>query len=135
MSTSYLTVQSGTGKILLKNDLDIVTGDVAETSFSAANNQSAAANVTGLLFSTGSVRGARIFLSVAITATSNLFEMFQIDIIQRDAGFDVIAYESIGDDSGLVFTVTTAGQIQYTSTDLGGFVSSAVRFRARVTPI
>jgi len=111
-----------------------VTGDINETSFSAANNQTLAANVTGLLFSNASVRSAKIQLSSFIDATGDLYEEFELRVIQRGADW-VISSNSIGDDSGLVFSITTAGQVQYTSTNITGFVSNTIKFRATVTSL
>jgi hypothetical protein len=40
-----------------------------------------------------------------------------------------------GDDSQVVFSITSAGQIQYTSANLAGFVSGDIKFRANTTSI
>lgn len=104
-------------------------GDINETSFSAANNQSSAANVTGLSFANATVRAAKIFLSVYVNATSSLYEAFELLLIQKGASWEM-AQSSVGDSSGFVFTVTSAGQVQYVNSNYSGFVSAAVRFRA-----
>lgn len=109
-------------------------GDINETSFSAANNQSSAANVTGLAFANGTVRSFKALVSVAIDATTDLFESFELHGIQKGAAWDMTV-SSVGDDSGLVFSITTSGQVQYTSTNLSGFTSNTVKFRAQVTGV
>jgi hypothetical protein len=109
-------------------------GDIAHTSFSAANNQVAAASVTGLAFAAGSVRSFKAQVSVSIDATTDLNEVFELVGVQLASGF-VMASSSVGDDSGVVFTITSGGQIQYTSQNVAGFTSSAIRFRAQVTDI
>lgn len=119
------------------NELDsekaaIVAGDIAHTSFSAANNQVAAANVTGLAFAAGSVKSFRAQVSVALDATTDLNEVFDLLGIQLAGGF-VMSTASVGDDSGVVFSVTSAGQVQYTSANSAGFVSNVMKFRAEVT--
>lgn len=111
-----------------------VSGDIALTSFSAANNQVAAANVTGFAFANGTVRSFRALVSVAIDATSDLFEQFTIDGIQKSASWE-ISVVSVGDNSGITFSITSAGQIQYTSSNVTGFVSNTIKFRAQVTTI
>lgn len=109
-------------------------GDITETSFSAANNQSVAANVTGLAFATGTVRSFQAIVSVTINATSALYEQFTLEGIQKGASFDM-AVRSVGDDSGMTFSITSAGQVQYTSTNLAGFVSNTVKFRAQTLTV
>ena len=87
-------------------------GDIAETNFSIANNQSAATNVTGLAFANATVRSFEAQVSVFINATTPLYEMFTVRGIQKAASWD-LSYTSLGDSSGVVFSITTAGQIQY----------------------
>ncbi len=110
------------------------SGDIFETSFSAANNQSAAANVTGFAFSNGVVRSFDALVSVYINAASPLYEVFKIQGIQKAASWD-LSYSSSGDTSGVIFSITSAGQIQYQSTNVASFTSSTVKFRAITTSI
>jgi hypothetical protein len=109
-----------------------VVGDIPHTVFSAANNVSSAANVTGLAFASASIRSFKIQISVSIDATTDLNEVFELTGVQLAGGF-VMASTSVGDDSGVVFTITSAGQVQYTSQNSSGFVSSKFAFRAYVT--
>lgn len=109
-------------------------GDIAETSFSAANNVTVAANVTGLAFANGTVRSFDAQVSVVIAATADLYEVFRLQGIQKGASWDM-SVESTGDDSGIVFTITSAGQVQYTSGNEDGFVSSTMKFRAATTSV
>ena len=112
----------------------VSAGDIAETSFSLANNQSSAANVTGFAFAAAGVRGFTALVSVSINATSSLFEVFEILGVQTSSGFS-ISTSSTGDDSGVIFSITSAGQIQYTSGNVSGFTSGTIKFRAMVTTI
>ncbi len=109
-------------------------GDITHTSFSAANNQVAAASVTGLAFAAGIVRSFKAQVSVSIDATTDLNETFELMGIQLASGF-VMSTSSTGDDSGILFTITSAGQIQYTSASYAGFVSAVVKFRATATGV
>lgn len=109
-------------------------GDIAHTSFSAANNQISAASVTGLTFAAGSVRSFKAQVSVSIDATTDLNEVFELVGVQLASGF-VMASSSVGDDSGVVFTITSGGQIQYTSANSAGFTSNTIKFRAQVTAV
>jgi len=110
------------------------TGDISETSFSIANNQSSAANVTSFAFANGTVRGFKAIASIEIDATADLFEMVEIMGIQKGSDWD-ISISRNGDDSGIEFSITTAGQIQYTSNNYAGFVSGKIKFRSDTTTV
>lgn len=109
-------------------------GDISETSFSAANNQSSAADVTGLAFANGVVRSFQAQVSVFIDATSDLFEVFNLQGIQKGSSWDM-SIDSTGDASGIVFSITSAGQVQYQSSNISGFISNTIKFRATTTSI
>lgn len=128
-----ITVTNGSGSVTIAQS-NFNTGDISPTSFSGANNQSAAANVTGLAFANGSVRAFDAMVSVFVNATSSLYEDFRIHAIQRGADWQM-DYESVGDASGVAFTITTAGQVQYTSTNNAGFTALTMKFRAWTLPV
>jgi len=109
-------------------------GDITETSMSIANNQASPANVTGLAFANATVRSFRVHASVIIDATADLFEVYELIGIQKGSSWDM-SQSSTGDDAGLTFSITNAGQIQYTSTNNAGFVSGTLRFRAITTTV
>jgi len=109
-------------------------GDIVETAFSIANNQAVAANVTGLAFANANVRSAEVNYSVEIDATADLFETGTLKLIQRGADWS-FSQTTAGDNSLIIFSVTTAGQIQYTSANYTGFVSGDIKFRAITTSI
>lgn len=109
-------------------------GDIQETSFAAANNVAAPANVTGLAFANGVVRSFEAHVSVEIDATADLYEVFTLQGIQKGADWDM-SVSATGDTSNVDFTITSAGQIQYTSGNEAGFVSSTIKFRAITTSV
>lgn len=109
-------------------------GDIAETSFSFNNNQVTFANITGFNFNNAVVRSFSAQVSVAIDADSDLFENFEINGIQKASSWE-ISVESTGDVSGVLFDITSAGQVQYTSENKTGFVSGTMKFRATVTGV
>lgn len=109
-------------------------GDIAETNFTLANNQAAPANITGLAFANGVVRGFEVLATVEIDAAADLYETFALYGVQKTAGWDM-SQESVGDSSGVVFSITSAGQVQYISQNYAGFVSAKVKFRARTVSI
>lgn len=109
-------------------------GDISETSFSGANNQAAAANVTGLAFANGTVRSFRAQVFILVDADTDLYEVYNLEGIQRGADW-VMDQSSTGDDTNVNFTITTAGQIQYTSDNYTGFVSLTIKFRAETLSV
>lgn len=111
-----------------------IAGDISLTTFNAADGQVAPANVTGLSFAAGTVRAFKALVSVTIDATADLFEAFELIGIQKGASYDM-AISSVGDDSGVVFSIDSAGQVQYTSVAAAGFATNKIAFRAQVTNI
>lgn len=109
-------------------------GDLSELSFSLTNNQVTAANVTSFAFANGTVRSFDAHVSVFIDATSDLFEEFTIKGIQKGTDWDY-SITSEGDNSQVNFSVTTSGQVQYTSGNIAGFVSGTIKFRAITTSV
>jgi hypothetical protein len=110
------------------------TGDINLTSFAGANNVATPANVTGLAFANGTVRAFKALVSVHLDATSDAFEVFELMGVQRGADWSMSA-TATGDVSGVDFTITSAGQVQYTSPNAAGFVSLTIKFRAQVTTV
>jgi hypothetical protein len=96
--------------------------DVLETSFSIANNQTIASNITGLAFNAGAVRAARIIYSifrVSFTTPSGNAESGVFDIVYDNAaGWQLAQGDTVG-NAGCLFSITSAGQFQYTSNDIG----------------
>jgi hypothetical protein len=97
-------------------------------SFSGAESASNS-NVTGFAFANGTVRGFKALVTVTIDATTDLFETVEILGIQKGASWD-IAVNSVGDDTLVDFSITNAGQIQYSSSTYTGFVSMTIKFKA-----
>jgi len=99
-------------------------GDIAESSTSFNDNQASAANVTGLAFANATVRSFKAHVTVIRGST---FETFELLGVQKTASWDM-SIESVGDDCGVTFSITSAGQIQYTSTSTGS--GGTIKFRA-----
>jgi hypothetical protein len=104
----------------------VIDGDMAKLlygSFSAANNQASPADVTGLTLS--GRRGGDLSISVAIDATADLYATFKLLAIEKSGSWE-LQQEYVGDDTNINFTITAGGQIQYTSGNEAGFVSSTI---------
>ena len=107
-------------------------GDIDETSFNINNSQAIAANITGLAFSNAVVRSFEVYASIYINATSSLYEEVKISGIQKGSDWD-ISVISTGDESGIQFSITSSGQLKYTSANYSGFISGTIKFRALTT--
>lgn len=113
--------------------------DILETTFTIDNNISTPTNVTGLLFSTATVRAAEIDYSVyrrTDSSTSGNAESGKMTLIyDNDAApgskWSLVTY-GIAGNAGVNFTITDAGQVQYESTNITGTnYSGTMKFRAK----
>jgi hypothetical protein len=131
----YDTTATGHRKVTIDDITSIgsSTGDLDETSYALLESQAGTA-VTGFSFSNLAVRSFNAHVSVAIDATGDLFEEYEIRGIQKGADWE-ISVESLGDDSLVEFDISAAGQITYNSSAYAGFVSGTVKFRATVTGV
>lgn len=129
---SGLDINNGTNAIIISLEVPPSTGDIPETTFSITNNQSSAANVTLFAFANATVRAFEALVTVEIDATSDLFESFKLHGVNTGSSW-YMSQTSVGQDSGIILTITNAGQIQYTSTNVSGFSSGTMRFRAITT--
>jgi len=110
--------------------------DILETAFNVANNQTTDADVIGLVFNAASVRSAKISYSVYRVSNANpsgLAESGELDIVYDNAALSwLIAQGNTVGNSGITFTITPTGQVQYKSTDIGSLqYSGTMKFRAK----
>jgi hypothetical protein len=110
---------------------NIVTGvsTLYSATFNAANNISTPTNVTGLSFDNSDIRNfvAQMTVSILRSSGGNLFETFNIEGMQNDSGWTLYT-SSVGDTSGITFSITSTGQIRYTSTNITNWSSSTFRY-------
>ena len=109
----------------------IEVDDIANTSFTFANNIAVAADITGLLFNAVSTRSFSAHISI-VRSGDSLFEEYEVTGINTGSDFFIMV-DSVGNDSGVELSITSSGQLQYTSSNLtaGGLI----RFRAKVNSI
>jgi hypothetical protein len=102
------------------------TGDIAPGVFTGAEG-----NITGFAFSNATVRAFEALVSVYVDATTDQYASYKIHGVQKAASWE-ISTTSVGTDDPLYFTITTAGQIQYTLyAPITGFSAIEIRFRAQ----
>jgi len=117
----------------------IASGDILPTSLVLQNNQSTAADVTGLFFNANTIRAANINYAVyRISNTTNpgLAESGLLMLDLNDTapvGSKWTLIQIKNGDGGVAFSVTDGGQVQYTSTDIGltGY-TGVINFSAKV---
>jgi predicted acyltransferase (DUF342 family) len=121
--------------VYVSGDL-FVTGNIDLTPGTANinTNQVAPANVSGLSFDPNTTRGVVIDYSIYRYHTSPTTEVAStgtIRLIYKDIAASWTMDESyVGDIVGVTFTITPAGQVQYTSTNIGGTLNtSTMKYR------
>ena len=111
------------------------TGDItSQITFSGANNQAVPANVTDLVFINGNTRSFKIQMSIVVIATTSLYTQFDINGVQTASDW-YISQGYVGDDCSVIFSITSGGQIQYTSANYTGFISLTMKFIAQTINI
>jgi hypothetical protein len=124
-----IDITSAAGSITIAATGGGSPGDIDETEFEGVNDQDTPANVTGFAFANGVVRAFEALVSIEVDATADLYEVRTLRGVQKAGSWDM-SETSNGDDSLVELTITTAGQVQYTSADYPGFVSLDIKFRA-----
>ena len=130
---SNLNVTNVTYGSLSISDLNLGMSNIFSNVFVASNNVGSATNITNLFFSNSTVRSFTVTLAVSVTATTNLYETFILEGIQRSSQWDIYI-NSYGDITGVLFSITSSGQIQYTSPNFSGFTNmiTFARFKIRL---
>ena len=131
ISTNSINVSSITSTMLttgniVANNLNLGVSNMFSGSFAFSNNTNVPANVDGL--SGTDTRSFTVNLSVSIESSGgNLHETFILDANHTESQWYLYT-TGYGDDSGIVFSITNLGQIQYTSTNISGFTNGIFRF-------
>jgi len=96
--------------------------DSTTGTFTPANNVSSPADITGLAFNGVNIRAVHIkYYVYRNTSTTELAEAGNIRLIYKTvAGSWQIDNTAVGDPAGIAFTVTSGGQVRYTTTNMGG---------------
>jgi hypothetical protein len=109
--------------IALVNVVNSTSGsaDILLTNFNVANNQASAANVTGASWDTSQVRS--FIMEYSIYRSSTTTEMSEVGNLygtyKTSSGTWDIS-QTYGGTSGIVFSITPAGQLQYISSNFSG---------------
>jgi hypothetical protein len=104
--------------------------DVLETSATIANNVTTPTDIAGFFFDATQVRSFAVRGNVYRTHSSSekSEEFLLVGLYQGGSGW-IFQQEGIG-DAGISFSITPAGQVQYTSSNLAGTpYSGLIKFR------
>jgi hypothetical protein len=110
---------------VLEDTPSVFPGDIAPSEFDFVNDQDTPADITGLSFDNLEVRSFVADITIERDDSAEAYVMQGVNI----NGSFSISQESIGDEVGVTLSITSAGQMQYTSSD--ATVGGKIRFRAR----
>ena len=105
-----------------------------EFSISLSNNIGSFTDITGLAFSNGFTRSALLHYSIYLEATSSLYECGELRVVQKGSSWE-IQQSSLGDNSEILFDITSTGQLQYKSSNYPGFIDCLLKVRGLTTGI
>jgi hypothetical protein len=109
-----ITITDGPGSINIDTIAIPAPGDLNQISFTLNDNQSTPLNITGLTFS-----GSLGFKAYATVQRGNEYAFFNFQGFDGDSGYVLNQDFSGSSNTGVTFTITGGGQIQYTSTSTG----------------
>ena len=138
-TNDYLPIKENllAGGSILFNTVDVSPslGDIARERYARINNnQGSATPVIGFAFNS-SVRAFDAIVSVVILAgTGNRYAYYNLKGIKKASNW-VVNSSYVGDVTGVTFSITNGGQMQYTSTDVTERTNGYANFRAMTTSI
>lgn len=117
-----ITLAKGTVNQLLTAIKSLIGFGGNELQMSLANNQGSAADITGLLFVSGSVKAVQFDYEIyRQTDSGSEMESGTCYLSFRTSTSTwELSFESHFDSSGVTLSVTSGGQVQYISTNLAG---------------
>lgn len=126
------------GETLVVDDIDITPslGDItAERGFYGENDQATPTDVTGYTFEDISIKSFTGVACVTITTDDDVLDsLYELKGLRKKNGW-ILNATYIGDNLGVKFSITSLGQVQYTSTNIPDWVSTRMKFRAMTTTV
>jgi hypothetical protein len=116
----------------------VVEGDIGpETLITIANNQAVAANVPTFVLNSALIRSAvaEYYVHRVTTGPANeIAEAGSLYFLYNDTtnSWTIAQVGNNVGNTGMEFTITPAGQVQYTSSNLSGTHTGRMKFRVRV---
>lgn len=116
-------------KIGTDDKLQIMGYQHSAEEFELQNNQAVAADVTGLLLDPAKVKTATLEYGIFRDATTDLTEDGEVSFTYNGTSWEMS--REFSGNAGITLTITNAGQVQYTSSNLSGHVESTLYFLIR----
>jgi len=112
-------------------------GGATTGSFSYSNNISSASNITGLVFDKASIRGADIFVTTFTDSTfGDKATVSTIHCITDGTNWGIIEDTKQSTvATNITYSITSAGQFQYTSPNDGGFTTGTMKWSYFTTAV
>ena len=97
-----------------------------------ANNVSSPEDVTDLVMT-----GPQFcnYVLVSINATTSTTTLYRLEGVQQPSGAWQLSQAGTGPNQGIIFSITAAGQVQYTSPNTAGWISTAFQFYPQETTL
>ena len=110
-------------------NVNLGSGNLFSNTFNASNNVTSASNVTNFSFDNASIGcfTATVYVKVVKSAGGNLYSMYTIEGLYSSSGW-IIYPTVLGDNTGIVFSITENGQIQYTSSNQSNWTSTTIKY-------
>jgi hypothetical protein len=115
---------------LIAESLSLGVSKTISGTFNASNNVSSPSNITGLLFDSNNIRSFQGSISITIVRSSggNLYENISIEGNYTETNGWSLFTSSIGDITGVTLSITSIGQLRYTSTNQANWTSTTLRY-------
>jgi hypothetical protein len=127
-ATIAKTLTVGNGLVVNNVNMTPNSGDVFASSVTSANNNQSVPVDVGELKLPSSVWGFDVFLAIRVVASTNLYTNFHLRGVNKVDTWELVqAY--VGDDTGIQFSITSDGQVQYTTPNYTDFTSCTFRWR------
>jgi DNA-directed RNA polymerase subunit F len=126
-NVSYDNTVSGLDGDNVQEAIDQIVNVTKFTSVSLANNVSTPTDVTGFVFDPA-VTGFNVIAKISVNATASLFQTLELSGTNTGSNW-YMSVEYEGDATGVQLSITSSGQIQYTSPNFPGFVSVILNHR------
>ena len=129
LNATDVNIAGGTIANIVTNNVNYGIANTYSGSFVASNNISTATDITGFSFTNADIRSFSVKVTVSIlrSAGGNLYATFTLDGTQTDSSW-VLFTSYDGDNTGIDFSITSSGVMQYTSTNITNFTSSTFRY-------
>ena len=120
------------GGIIFPNKNNVIlnpnSDDILSTINFTADQNKTSQTITNLSFSSNTW-GFDVYLSARVIASTNLYGNYHIRGVNKGSSWS-ISYNLTGDNTGVIFNITTSGQLVYTSPTYPSFSSLTFKYKS-----